>query len=179
MKLDKRLSSIGIKTNGGLITMNNLTEAEKNWKNIKQTYLYAFCYTSRERVRFSFKYFWENVVASNEIRWTDSDDRRSIGCDLIVFLTEIERDEYAKYFYDDYDLDQRKRLPLYFQTHCIDADRYGLPRGLGDDSWTRDDANSPRIKVNDVLIEYKDLIAVQGYSSLAKDKDNQKEPTDD
>ena len=34
-------------------------------------------------------------------------------------------------------------------------------------------------KIERVLIEYKDLIAVQGYSSLAKDKDNQKEPTDD
>ena len=75
MKLDKRLSSIGIKTNGGLITMNNLTEAEKNWKNIKQTYLYAFCYRSRERVRFSIKYFWENVVGNesrSNIYWTDS-----------------------------------------------------------------------------------------------------------
>ena len=70
-------------------------------------------------------------------------------------------------------------MPLYIQTHCIDAERYGLPTGVGDDSWTRDDASSPRIKVNDVLIEYKDLIAVQGYSSLAKDEDNQKEPTDD
>jgi hypothetical protein len=162
--------------------MKNLTEAEKNWKNINQTYLYAFCYTSRERVRFSIRYFWENVVGNESrsgIHWTDSEDRRGIGCDLIVFLTEIERDEYAKHFYDDYDLDQRKRLPLYIQTHCIDAERYGLPYGVGVDSWTRDDARSPRIKVNDVLIEYKDLIAVQGYSSLAKDEDNQKEPTDD
>ena len=177
MKLDKRLSSIGIKTNGGLITMKELTEAEQNCKNINQTYLYAFCYRSRERVRFSIKYFWQNVVVG--IGWTDSEDRRCIGFKLIIFLTESERDEYAKHFYDDYDLDQRKRLPLYIQTHCIDAERYGLPTGVGDDSWTRDDASSPRIKVNDVLIEYKDLIAVQGYSSLAKDEDNQKEPTDD
>ena len=57
--------------------------------------------------------------------------------------------------------------------------RYGLPRGLGDEAWDIDDARSPRIKVNDVLIEYKTLIAVQGYSSLAKDEDNQKEPTDE
>tara|TARA_R100000315_G_C5234476_1_gene145822 strand:+ start:836 stop:1312 length:477 start_codon:yes stop_codon:yes gene_type:complete len=158
--------------------MKNLTEAEKNWKNINQTYLYAFCYTSRERVRFSIRYFWENVLAK-DISWIDSQHRKGIGCDLMVFLSESERDEYAKQAYDDYDLDQRKRLPLYFQTHCIDAERYGLPRGLGDDSWDIDDARSPRIKVNDVLIEYKTLIAVQGYSSLAKDKDNQHEPTDD
>tara|TARA_R100000995_G_C3381371_1_gene76172 strand:- start:70 stop:552 length:483 start_codon:yes stop_codon:yes gene_type:complete len=160
--------------------MKNLTEAEKNWKNINKTYLYAFCYGSYERVRFPIKYFWENVVASKEIRWTYDDEQRGIGCRLIIFLTESERDEFAKEVYDDYDNGLKeydpdhevsdRDLPFYSQTHCIDANRHGLRSGMG---------HSPRIKVNDVLIEYKTLIAVQGYSSLAKDKDNQHEPTED
>ena len=160
--------------------MKNLTESEKNWKNINQTYLYAFCYRSYERVRFSIKYFWENVVASNDIRWTYDDDQRGIGCDLIIFLTESERDEFAKEVYDAYDNGLKeyapnhevsdRDLPFYSQTHCINANRHGIPNKGG---------QSPRIKVNDVLIEYETLIAVQGYSSLAKDKDNQKEPTDE